>query len=407
MSDTFVVIGGGLAAANALEQLRADGFEGRLVLYAEEPHLPYERPPLSKGVLLGNDDPSSVFPHPAEWYDEQQIELHTGTAVDRIDRSERRVLAGDSEIGYDKLLVVTGASPRRLAMADEGGPAVHYLRTIEESAALKAGFASGRKVVIIGAGWIGLETASAARQAGAEVTVVETLALPLLRVLGREVATLFASLHREHGVELQLGATIAGISRSGEQAIVHLADGTQLQADLVVVGVGVYPNTALAEKAGMAVDNGVVVSERLVSDDPDIFAAGDVANAWHPKLGHRIRVEHWDTAIEQGKIAGHNMLGAGLVYDRLPYFFTDQYDLGMEYVGNVGPDGYSQVIIRGDRTERVFTAFWLRGSTVLAGMQANDWDAMDGVRELVGRDVDPARLADEAITLDDVLVDPA
>jgi NADPH-dependent 2,4-dienoyl-CoA reductase/sulfur reductase-like enzyme len=400
MSDTHVIVGAGLAAANAATTLRERGYDGRLVVFGDEHHLPYERPPLSKGFLMGDDELDSVFVHPPEWYDDNDVELHLGTAVTAIDTGARTVTAGDGTLGYDRLLLVTGAAPRRFATADDSGAPVAYLRTIEDSRRLKDAFAEGRRIVVVGAGWIGLETAAAARRAGAEVTVVESLEAPLLRVLGPEVAEVFAGLHREHGVDLRTGARVDAVTRDGERAVVRLGDGSEVTADLLVVGVGVAPRTALAEAAGIACDNGVLVDERLAASAPGVFAAGDVANAQHPLLGRRLRVEHWDNAIEQGKVAARSMLGEDVRYDRMPYFFSDQYDLGMEYVGSVGPDGYDEVVLRGDLESRVFTALWLSGDRVLAGMHANDWDAADALRGLAGTTVDGARLRDISVPLD-------
>jgi NADPH-dependent 2,4-dienoyl-CoA reductase/sulfur reductase-like enzyme len=405
MSQTFVVVGAGLAAAKAVEELRSAGFEGEVVVFGDEHHLPYERPPLSKGYLLGNDELETAFVHDPAWYDENDVDLRLGQSVTAIDRTARVVRTRDTEQSYDRLLVATGSTPRHLAMADDSGAPVAYLRTIEDSQRLKAAFTAGTTVAVIGAGWIGLETAAAAREAGASVTVLESLDLPLLRVLGPEVAAIFADLHREHGVDLRLGVQVSAIEKTAAGAVVRLADGGSVEADLVVVGVGVAPNVALAEAAGLATDNGILVDEHLASSDPDVFAAGDVANAAHPVLGRRIRVEHWDTAIEQGRTAAHTMMGHDRAYDRLPYFFTDQYDLGMEYVGSVGPEGYDRVVLRGDTSQaggRVFTAFWLQADRVVAGMHANDWDASDHVRGVVGKRVDAARLGDESTSLEDL-----
>ena len=280
-----------------------------------------------------------------------------------------------------------------------------YLRTIEDSQRLKAAFTTGTRVAVIGAGWIGLETAAAARTAGADVTVLESLDLPLLRVLGPEVAQVFADLHTEHGVDLRLGVQVSAVESAGGRVVVRLADGGTVEADLLVVGIGVAPNVALAEAAGLQTDNGILVDEHLATSDPDVFAAGDVANELHPALGRRIRVEHWDTAIEQGRTAARSMLGQDASYDRLPYFFTDQYDLGMEYVGSVGPDGYDEVVVRGDTTAaggRTFTAFWLKDDQVLAGMHVNDWDATDHLRAIVGQQSGAARLRDESTSLEDL-----
>jgi 3-phenylpropionate/trans-cinnamate dioxygenase ferredoxin reductase subunit len=396
-----VIVGGGLAAANAVEELRNQGHEGDIDLFCAEPHLPYNRPPLSKGLLLGNEDEASIFAHDQQWYADQSVELHLGTTVTELDLDRSRIHVGSEEFGYDRLLVATGSTPRRLAAAEDAGGPVAYLRTVEDSLALRAAFGPGVRIVIVGGGWIGLEVAAAARIAGSDVTVVESLELPLLRVLGPEVASTFADLHRSHGVDLRLGATIDGFTTAGSgRFVVRLGDGAELTADLVVVGIGVTPNEALARDAGLEVDNGILVDGRLRASDPHAYAAGDVANHLHPALGRRIRVEHWDNAIEQGKVVARNMLGGDEAYTRMPYFFTDQYDLGMEYVGNVGPDGYDNVIVRGDPAQ--FTAFWLKADRVLAGMHVNDWDAIDPIRALVGKVVAADRLRNESIDLTEV-----
>ena len=403
MSNPFVVVGAGLAAAKAVQALRENGYDGQLIVYGDERHLPYERPPLSKDYLLGNADLESATVNPSEWYDEQGVELRLGTTVTELDLAGHRVVADGTAQPYDKLLLVTGSSPRHLAMADESGAPVAYLRTMEDSERIRSSFHPEGRIAIIGGGWIGLEVASAARAAGTDVTVIETLDLPLLRVLGPEVAEAFADLHRAHGVDLRLGAKVAGLEKVDDRAVVHLGDGSLIDADLVVIGVGITPNIGLAENAGLKTDNGIVVDEHLRTSDPDVFAAGDVANAQHPLLGRSVRVEHWDNAIEQGSVAARNMLGQQVAYERMPYFFTDQYDLGMEYVGHVGPDGYDEVVVRGDTTgDRVFAAFWIRDGKVLAGMHANDWDAIDPIRAIVGSSVDPARLRDESMSLTEI-----
>ncbi|MDQ4051100.1 MAG: FAD-dependent oxidoreductase [Actinomycetota bacterium] len=381
------IVGAGLAAANAVDELRSRGHEGSIDVFGQEPHLPYNRPPLSKGVLLGSEDEGSIFVHDEQWYADRSVTLHLDTVVTGLDLDRSYLVVGDDELPYDRLLIATGASPRRLPAADESGVPVAYLRTLEDNRRLRAAFRPGRKVVIIGGGWIGLEVAAAARTAGAEVALVESLDLPLLRVLGPEVAATFADLHRAHGVDLRLGATVESFDEGG----VRLGDGSQLTAELLVVGIGVEPNDDLAAAAGLAVDNGILVDERLRASDPHVYAAGDVANHLHPTLGRRIRVEHWDTAIHQGRAAARTMLGGDEVYDRQPYFFTDQYDLGMEYVGSVGPEGYDDVVVRGDPAG-THTAYWLRDGRVLAGMHVNDWDAIDTIRETVGAVIDPAEL---------------
>ena len=363
----IVVVGGGLAAANAVQELRAQGYEGDLTLVGAESHLPYERPPLSKGLLLGSAKPDSVFAHDAEWYAEHQVELVLGSGVDALDLDRGRVTMAGRELPYDRLLLATGATPRRLPIADEAGVPVTYLRTLDDSVALKERL-TGR-IVIVGAGWIGLEVAAAAREAGAEVTVVEQASQPLEAALGAEVGALFADLHRAHGVDLRLGASVD--------------PETLASADLVVVGIGARPADDLAREAGLACDDGVLVDASLRASEPHVFAAGDVARQDHPLLG-RLRVEHWDAAIHQGKHAARAMLGDDAAYDRMPYFFTDQYDLGMEYVGHVGPEGYDEVVIRGDREALNVRVFWLRAGTVVAGMHLNDWDAIDPLRAAIG-----------------------
>jgi 3-phenylpropionate/trans-cinnamate dioxygenase ferredoxin reductase component len=368
----IVVVGGGLAAANAVEELRAQEYAEDITLICAEPHLPYERPPLSKGLLLGSAEPGSVFAHDAAWYDEHEVEVLLGRPVDSIDLDRSRVAVGDGDLGYDRLLLATGATPRHLPIADGAGVPVAYLRTLDDSLALKEKL-SGR-IVVVGAGWIGLEVAAAAREAGADVTVVEQADQPLEAVLGAELGEVFADLHREHDVDLRLGISV------DEQLLAG--------ADLVIVGIGVTPSDGLAREAGLECDDGILVDARLRSSDPSVYAAGDVARQDHPVLG-RLRVEHWDAAIHQGKAAARAMLGDDAPYDRMPYFFTDQYDLGMEYVGHVGPAGYDQVVVRGDKAARRLVAYWLRADTVVAGMHLNEWDAIDGIRAAVGGPLPP------------------
>ena len=323
----IVVIGGGLAAANAVAELRDRGYTGDLTLVGAEPHLPYERPPLSKGLLLGSDEPDSVFVHDRAWYDEHQVTLRLGTRATGLDRDRKQVLLGSEELPYDRLILTTGSTPRRLPALEAGSIPVRSLRTLDDSLALKKELAG--HLLLVGAGWIGLEIAAAARQAGGEVTIAETAAWPLLGVLGPELAPLFAELHRSHGVDLRLSTSVDRV----EGAEVLLSDGTRVRPDLIVAGVGAVPDDGLAAHSGLAADNGILVDARLATADPAVFAAGDVANHDHPSLG-RIRVEHWDNAIEQGKHVAGSALGDTTPYTRQPYFFSDQYDLGLEYLGH-------------------------------------------------------------------------
>jgi 3-phenylpropionate/trans-cinnamate dioxygenase ferredoxin reductase subunit len=400
-SRTFVIVGASLAGGKAAETLRNEGFDGRVVLIGAEPERPYERPPLSKDLLLGKGEREQVFLHPAEWYAEHDIELRLGTTVTAIDPAAREVRTDDGErIGYDKLLLATGSTVRGLDIP--GIDTALTLRTLADSERIGAVLTDGARLVVVGAGWIGLEVAAAARQHGAEVTVVELAALPLQRVLGDELATVFRDLHAAHGVDFRFGRSVAEI-RPGA---VLLDDGTELPADAVVVGVGIRPTTELAEAAGLAVDNGILVDAALRSSDPNIYAAGDVANHDHPVLGHRVRVEHWANALNGGPAAARAMLGQDGGYDAVPYFFSDQYDLGMEYAGHVEPGGYDRVVYRGTPgPQSEFVAFWLDADDrVLAGMNVNVWDVSDAIQALVraGDPVDVARLTDPDVPLDEL-----
>jgi 3-phenylpropionate/trans-cinnamate dioxygenase ferredoxin reductase subunit len=404
----FVIVGAGLAGAKAAQTLREEGFGGPVVLLGEESERPYERPPLSKGYLLGKDERDTVYVHPSQWYADHDVDLCLGTTVTGIDPAAHEVaLADGSRLGYAKLLLTTGSSPRRLPPvpgADLDG--VLYLRRLDDSDRIKETFASVSRIAVIGAGWIGLETAAAARAAGVDVTVLEAGELPLLRVLGREAAQVFADLHTDHGVDLRCGVQVAEITGDGGRAnAVLLADGSRIDADAVIVGIGITPNTQLAEAAGLETGNGVRVDAHLRTSNPDIYAAGDVANAAHPLLGTHIRVEHWANALNQPQTAAKTMLGQDVSYDRVPYFFTDQYDLGMEYTGYVEPGGYDQVVFRGRTDTREFIAFWLAEGRVLAGMNVNAWDVTDPIRTLVtsGRAVDTKKLADTDVSLTDLL----
>jgi 3-phenylpropionate/trans-cinnamate dioxygenase ferredoxin reductase subunit len=399
----FVIVGAGLAGAKAAEAMRTNGFDGKVILIGDEADRPYDRPPLSKGYLLGATERDKIYIHPAQWHLDHDIDLRLGTKVTEIDCAAHKVsTAQGPTLDYDKLLLATGSTPRRLEVPGAELAGVHYLRRVADSDALQAAFAAAQQVAIIGAGWIGLETAAAARAAGCRVTLIERGKLPLLGVLGAEVAETYAALHRAHDVELRPNADVAEIIGDGDKATgVRLAGGDVVAADAVVIGVGITPNTELAAAAGLPVDNGIVVDEHLATADPDVFAAGDVANSYYPLLGTHLRLEHWSAALNQGPVAAANMMGTLTSYDHVPYFFSDQYDCGMEYSGYVGPDGYDEVVFRGDVASGEFIAFWMRDGRVLAGMNVNTWGVTDAIEALVrsGARVDPAKLADPDVLL--------
>jgi 3-phenylpropionate/trans-cinnamate dioxygenase ferredoxin reductase subunit len=386
----IVVVGGGLAAGTFVTQLRQRGHDGDVVVLAEEAHAPYERPPLSKDLLLGKAEPGDAAVQEESWYGEHGVDLRTATPATGIDTEHRTVQAGGEGIEYGELVLATGSRARHLPMADAAGVPVFHLRTLDESLALRERLTDGAHLGIIGGGWIGLEVASAARQRGATVTLLESLDLPLLRVLGPEVAQVFADLHREHGVDLRTGVQVTSVASREGGATIGLGDGSSVDVDTLLVGIGIQPNVELAEASGIVVDDGVRTDSRLRTSDPHVHAIGDVANADHPRLGYPVRVEHWDTAIKHGEALAATLTGTPTEAESLPYFFTDQYDLGMEYVGHPGPRGHDRVVLTGDVAGRTFRAWWLRGDEVVAGMHANDWDAIDEIRARVGsRDLPP------------------
>jgi 3-phenylpropionate/trans-cinnamate dioxygenase ferredoxin reductase subunit len=399
-TQTFVIVGASLAGAKAAETLRAEGFEGRVVLIGEEPVRPYERPPLSKDYLRGETGFDAAAVHAAGFYDDHDIELRTSTVAAAVNPGSSEVtLASGERIGYDRLLLATGAAPRRLSAPGADLNGVHYLRSVADADTLHGVLTGGGRIVVIGAGWIGAEVAASARQLGAEVAMVELAQVPLERVLGTEVGGIYRDLHAAHGVDLHLGVGIEALVGSGSVAQVTLTDGTALAADAVVVGVGVSPRTELAETAGVPIDNGVLVDQYLATSAPGIYAAGDVANAFHPRYGARIRLEHWSAALNQGPAAARNMLGTPTPYDRTPYFYSDQYDLGMEYRG--WAPTFDRVVLRGDPVSREFIAFWLLDGRVAAAMNANVWDVGEAIEALLGADgpVDPVLLGDTAVDL--------
>jgi 3-phenylpropionate/trans-cinnamate dioxygenase ferredoxin reductase component len=404
---TFVIIGASLAGAKAAEELRDRGFDGRVVLIGTEPERPYERPPLTKDYLRGESEREKAYVHPADFYAEHEIELMTGTTVTAIDPHGSRVTLGDGqELAYDRLLLTSGAEPRRIEVPGADLTGIHYLRTLADCDVLRGLLVEGSRVAVIGAGWIGSEFAASARQRGLDVTVID-LALPYEGILGPEIGTFYRDVHVRHGVEMLLGHSVESFEGDGTVSRVLTTVGEVVECDFAVVGIGIAPRTQLAADAGLEVDNGVVANERLETSVPGIFAAGDVVSAWHPLYEERIRVEHWANALNQGPAAARSMLGEDESYERIPYFYSDQYDVGMEYSGYA--TSWDEVVFRGDREGAEFIAFWLRDGLVVGGMNVNVWDVNQYVQALIRsrRPVDVAALTDEGTPLESLVGEPA
>ena len=406
-SRTFVIVGGGLAGAKAAEALREKGFDGKVALLADEEYLPYERPPLSKEFLAGKKSLSDFTVHDSDWYRDNKIDLRVSTEVSAIDRKAHIVtIADDTNIRYDKLLLATGSRARWLSIPGSDSTGVHHLRKFDDASNLNTALKEGTSLAIVGAGWIGLEVAASARERGVDVTVVETAKAPLIGAVGEEVGNVFAQLHRDHGVDLRLDIEVKEITvEDGKATGLKLGDGSTITADRVLVAVGAQPNIELAEEAGLSTgDGGVLVDASLRTSDSDIYAVGDIAAAEHPLFEERIRTEHWANALKQPAVAVAGMLGESGEYSELPYFFTDQYDLGMEYAGHA--PGSNRVVFRGDVNSREFVAFWLDADNhVLAGMNVNIWDVLDDIKNLIRKKtaVNLNKLVDPQVPLGELI----
>jgi 3-phenylpropionate/trans-cinnamate dioxygenase ferredoxin reductase component len=400
--QTFVIVGAGLAGAKAAETLREEGFDGRLILIGDEPERPYERPPLSKEYLRRETD-EKPFVHDEGFYDENDIELWTSTRVSSIEPGPRELLLEDGRRQpFDRLLVATGAAPRRLDVPGADLEGVHELRTVADSESIGERIESGGRLVVVGSGWIGAEVAASARQKGCEVTMLEMSSLPLERVLGPEVGTIYRDIHRDHGIEFMPETTVERFEGGEAVERVITRDGAEIECSFVVIGIGVVPRTELLEAAGATADNGILVDEALRTSLPGVHAAGDIANARHPFYGRHLRVEHWANALNQGPAAAKAMLGQEVSYDEIPYFFSDQYETGMEY-GGYATD-WDEVVFRGDVDAREFIAFWVKDERVLAGMNMNVWDVNESMRDLIrsGERVDRKRLIDADVPLEEL-----
>jgi 3-phenylpropionate/trans-cinnamate dioxygenase ferredoxin reductase subunit len=397
---TFVIVGASLTGAKAAETLREEGFDGRVVLVGAETERPYERPPLSKDYLRGEAGRDAIFVHEGSYYDEHDIELRLGETAVALDAAGREVeLAGGERLPFDRLLIATGAEPRTLSIPGAELDGVHYLRSVESSDAIRRRIDRGGSVVVVGAGWIGAETAASARQRGLDVTVIEPMSVPLERVLGPEVGAIYRDIHADHGVEMLLGTGVEAFEGATAVERVRTSDGRTIDCDFVIVGIGVAPRTDLGSTAGLTIEDGIVVDANLRTSAQDVFAAGDVARHDHPLHGP-IRVEHWANALHQGPAAALSMLDRDVPYDRVPYFFSDQYDVGMEYSGHA--PSWDRVVFRGDTAAREFIAFWLEGDRVLAAMNVNVWDVVDPLQRLIREriPVDDAALRDPDVALE-------
>lgn len=401
---TVVIAGAGLAGATVATELRERGFDGRILLFGAETHHPYIRPPLSKEFLKGEAERSAGDVHPEGWYAENAVEFMPESVASSFDPAAHELfLDGGARITFDSLVLATGASPRRLTVPGAGHGAVFTLRTVEDSEWLRSALAvGGRRVVVVGSGWIGLEVAAAARGYGNEVTVVGSSAEPLSSAVGVELGRVFERLHTDNGVSFRHATSVVAIDGAddGPREVVTGA-GERIPADLVVVGVGAAPNTAIAERSGLSLDNGVPVDQGMRTAAEDVYAAGDLANTFLPAIGRHLRNEHWANAIAGGTVAAHGILGETASYDDIPYFYSDQYDLGMEYSGYGPLAADARVVYRGDVEQREFVAFWLRNDRVVAGMNVNVWDVNEQVQRLIrsGERVDVARLTDESVDL--------
>ncbi len=399
-TSTYVILGAGQAGGRAAETLRQEGFEGRVLLVGAEPWRPYERPPLSKGLLLGDTGEEQIFLRPADFYAEQGIELLLGLQATHVAPDQHRVeLSDGSHIIYDKLLLATGVRARTLPVPGINMPGIYTLRTLDDARTLAEAMAGSPRVLVVGAGFIGAEVAAACRTRGLPVTMVEPLAVPMQRALGERLGRLYADIHRDHGVDLRLRMGVAGFRGEGRVSEAILDNGEVVPCDLVVIGVGCVPETGYLAGAGLAREDGVLVDEYCRTNVPDVFAAGDMARWWHPTLSTHLRVEHWDNAENQGPAAARAMLGRPEPYAPVSYFWSDQYTYALQYLGHHA--GGEQEVLRGSLEARKFSLFYLRDGLPVAAFCLNAPKDSMAARRLIGAHalVDAAKLADEGVEL--------
>ena len=399
---TIVIVGGGHAAGQASASLRQEKYEGEILIIGDEPHIPYQRPPLSKQYLSGEYGLERVHLRPARFYESKAIQVRSGVRVENIDRAGRTVACSDgTKMSYDKLLLATGARPRKLAATGGDLPGIHYLRTIADVDAIKRNFVAGRRIAIVGGGYIGLEVAAVAIEAGLIVTVLEMESRILQRVTTPAMSAFYENIHAEKGVAIRTGMRAESFAGGDSLTGVVCAGGEVVPADLAVVGIGIQPNVELAEAAGLDCNNGIVVDEHTRTSDPDVFAAGDCTNHPNPVLGRRLRLESVPNAMEQSRVAAANLAGNPKTYANVPWFWSDQYDLKLQMVG-FSTEAERQVV-RGDPETRQFAVFHLNGETLVAADAVNSAREFMAARQLVGRHVDVGRLADPNVELKSIL----
>lgn len=410
MSDPIVIVGAGQAAASAAHTLRAEGYDGGIVLLGEEAHLPYQRPPLSKELLLGTKDADATAILPTDWYERSEVEVRRGVRVTRLVPSMRTVeLEDGTSLVASGVLLATGGRPRRIPGWE--GERVLYLRDLTDAAAIASQLGEGRRLAVVGAGFIGSEVAASARRRGTAVTLIEALPQPLARVLDEELGALIAAAHRRQGVDVRLGVGVASVTESQRGVLVELADGARIEADAVVVGVGLVPNVEVAVASGLEVDDGVVVDDRARTSVEQVYAAGDVARHHHPVFDRHLRVEHFDNAIKQGAVAARNLLGKDVVFDDPHWFWSDQYDHSLQYVGDHAPHdqrivrGDLHAALRGDADSLAVTVFWLRDGVLRAAFAFDRGRDVRVAQRLIARGArpDPRLLADPDADLRDLL----
>lgn len=404
MTSRIVVVGANIGGGRAVEALRKEGFDGDIILVGAEPDLPYERPPLSKGFLTGEVTDGEFSVATAESYAEKKIETRLGRHATALDPAAKTVTLDDGEtLGYDALLIVTGASPRRLNVPGHDLAGIHYLRTAADSRSIREDLASAERVAIVGMGFIGAEIAASSTRLGKQVTTIEALDLPLAPALGREVAERMVGIHRGHGVDVLTGEMVAGFEGNGRVQQVVTASGRTVPCDMVIVGIGVTPNTSWLEGSGIELDNGIVTDEYCRSSLPDVYAAGDVASWWSKRYGRRMRVEHFDNAGNQAVAAAKVMLGQDHPYDPVPYFWSDQYDISLQVAGMT--TNHDQVVFRGTVESGSWSAFYLAGGRLTAALAANRFKDFSAGRRMLraGTPVTADQLADESIELKTLL----